>query len=241
MRASLHIAVLTLFALPAAAGTFRPPAGCEGYLTVQQRGCKVSNHYRCAADAPGDQWRIDFGVNGAYFQSRIDYETQWVESHESDGTIELLEPGARDPASFSELLATGHDSFDFSTMKSTGVRENVTGYDQLTGETVVIDGVRLQRTKYEVRATGDDGSLIWAAKGGEYIEANWRIFLSGVGMIDLGDGPLPQDFTPVEFAFPGEPGFMTTIPLYDCDAMTAGGSAPTPDVVPAAYAPEGAP
>lgn len=221
MRARLHIAVLALAAVPAAAGTFRPPEGCEGYVTVQSRSCKVSNHYRCAADTPGDQWRVDFGVNGAYFRSRIDYETQWVESHESDGTIDLLEPGARDPASFSELLATGRDTFEFSTLKSTGLRENVAGYDVLTGETVVIDGVSLRRTKYEVRATGDDGAMIWQARGGEYIHPEWRIFLSGAGVVDLGDGYLPQDFSPVEFAFPGEPGFMTTTPLYDCEAVTA--------------------
>ncbi|MDH3263755.1 MAG: hypothetical protein OEM24_07140 [Paracoccaceae bacterium] len=224
-----------LAALPAAAGTFQPPAGCEGYVTVQSRSCKVSNHYRCAGDARGDQWRVDFGVNGAYFRSRIDYETQWAESHESDGTIELLEPGARDPASFSELLATGRDSFDFSTMKSNGLRENVTGYDQLTGETVVIDGVALRRTKYDVRATRDDGSPIWQARGNEYIHPEWRTFLSGAGMVDLGDGYLPQDFSPVEFAFPGEPGFMTTIPLYDCEPMTARAPAIGEVIMPAAH------
>lgn len=221
MRARLLFAALALAAQPATAGTFQPPAGCEGYVTVQSRNCRVSNHYRCAGDTPGDQWRVDFGVNGAYFRSRIDYETQWMESHESDGTIDLLEPGARDPASFSELLATGRDTFDFSTLKTTGLRENITGYDQLTGETVVIDGVSLRRTKYEVRAVGDDGGLLWRARGNEYIHPEWRVFLSGAGMVDLGDGFLPQDFSPVEFAFPGEPGFMATIPRYDCEPTMA--------------------
>lgn len=221
MRALATLAALMLTALPAGAGTFTPPQGCEGYLTVQSRGCKVSHHYRCAADAAGDQWRADFGVNGLYFISRIDYEAQWVESHESNGSVDLLEPGAADPASFSELLSTGQDSYDFATMKNTGERENVRGYDKLTGESVVIDGVTLKRTKYEVRATRDDGSLVYAAKGNEYIHPEWRIFISGAGTVDLGDGPLPQDFSPVEFAFPGDPGFMTTTPLYECDAMTA--------------------
>ena len=214
-------ALLTFLAAPAAAGTFTPPPGCEGFLTVQTRSCKVSNHYRCASDMPGDQWRVDFGLNGPYFRSRIDHETQWVESHQSDGSIELLEEGAPDPASFSELLETGRDSFTFSTMNSDGVRRNVTGYDQLTGQSVTIDGVTLMRTKYDVRATYDDGSLIWHARGNEYIHPEWRMFLSGVAQMDLGTGFLPQDFTPVEFSFPGDPDFFTTIPRYDCEATVA--------------------
>jgi hypothetical protein len=206
---------------------------------VQTRSCKVSNHYRCAADAVGDQWRVDFGLNGAYFRSRIDYETQWVESHESDGTVDLLED-ARDPASFSELIATGRDSFDFTTVKSTGAREQVTGYDLLTGQTVTIDGVALGRTKYDVTVRGDDGGLLWQARGNEYVHPDWRIFLSGAGQVDLGQGFLPQDFTPVEFALPGEPGFMTTIPLYDCDVTTARAApspAAAPEAAPAAFRP----
>lgn len=218
--------------LPAAAGIFTPPEGCEGWLTVQMRSCKVSNHYRCAADTPGDQWRVDFGVNGAYFRSRIDYETQWVESHNSNGKIELLEPNPADPASFSELVATGRDSYDFSQMGSDGVRENVRGYDQLTGREVVIDGVTLLQTKYDARITFDDGTLAYHSRGNEYIHPEWRLFISGTGQVDLGEGFIPQDFTPVDFIFPGDPDFMTTVPLYDCDSMTASTEEP---VVRASY------
>lgn len=223
-RPGLRSALLTVscaLAGAASAGTFTPPGGCEGWLTVQTRSCKVSNHYRCDADAPGDQWRVDFGLNGAFFRSRIDYETQWMESHESDGTIDMLEPGAADPASFSELLATGRDSYDFSTIRSTGVRETVRGYDQLTGETVTIDGVALKQTKYEATATDDNGNLLWQSRGNEFAHPEWRLFFSGRGQTDLGEGFLPKDFTPVDFVFPGEQGFMSTTPLYDCETVTA--------------------
>ncbi|MCX7646363.1 MAG: hypothetical protein N2Z62_13860 [Rhodobacteraceae bacterium] len=232
--------------MPAAAGTFTPPPGCEAFLTVQTRSCKVSNHYTCAADAPGDQWRVDFGLNGPFFRSRIDREAQWVESHESDGTVDLLEPDPPDPASFSELLATGRDTFEFSTLKSNGIRENVKGYDQLTGQSVTIDGVTLMRTRYEVRATTDDGRMIWHARGNEYLHPEWRMFLSGAGQMDLGEGFLPQDFTPVEFIFPGEPDFLTTVPRYDCEAVTASAPPAAPSTaeatpVPASLGPEAAP
>ena len=227
--------VATLLTFPAAAGTFTPPAGCEGWMTVQMRNCKVSNHYRCAADAPGDTWRVDFGINGAYFRSKIDYETQWVESYNSDGTVEYLESGAPDPASFSELIETGRDTYEFSQISSNGVRQTVRGYDQLTGEEVTIDGVTLMRTKYDARVTYDDGTLAYHAQGNEFVHPEWRIFLSGTGQIDGGEGPIPQDFTPVEFAFPGDPGFMTTIPTYECEAVSVELEVPPAEVVPASY------
>ena len=226
-------AILLLSATSAHAGTFTPPEGCTPWLTVQMRSCKVSNHYTCEGDAEGDKWRVDFGANGAYFRSRIDYETQWVESHNSDGRVEMLEPNPADPASFTELVETGLDSYDFSQLGSDGIRENVQGYDRLTGVEVTVDGVTLKQTKYDARITYDDGTLAYHAQGNEYIHPEWRIFLSGNGQVITEEGadPIPQDFSPVEFIFPGEPEFMTTNPKYDCGAMTA--SLP---VVPASYA-----
>ncbi len=219
-------ALLSCLAAPAQSGTFTAPEGCEGWLTVQSRGCRVSNHYRCEAGRPGDTWRMDFGINGAFYRGRIDDETQWMESHHSDGAVEILLTPARDPAQFSELLATGLDSYDFSMQRSTGVRKIVRGYDRLTGEAVVIDSITLKRTKFEARAVDDNGQLIWDARGHEYIHPEWRVFFGGTGQTDLGEGWLPKDFSPVEFIFPGEEGFFDTIPKFDCDAVLAKASLP---------------
>jgi hypothetical protein len=72
---------LALLAAPVAGlGQLSPPEGCTTFMTVQARGCRVSNHYRCEADQQGDQWRADFDQEGIYFVSRIDAEAQWVES-----------------------------------------------------------------------------------------------------------------------------------------------------------------
>jgi hypothetical protein len=221
------VASFLALAVPADAGTFTPPAGCTGYLTVQMRGCVVSNLYRCEKDAPGDQWRADFNDAGPFFVSRIDSETQWVESYDlSPPEHEMLEPGAKDPASFSELLATGQDSFNFSTVTDDGVRRMMTGHDRLTGETVVIDGVSLKRTEYEITARAEDGSVLWQSQGHEYISPEWRVFFSGVGMWDGGDGAVPTDNTPMHFVLPGQPGFFTNQPVFDCDTTMS--ALPTP-------------
>ncbi|MES2540831.1 MAG: hypothetical protein V4583_09625, partial [Pseudomonadota bacterium] len=70
MRKFLILACLTTPAAPALAGTWDAPEGCEAYLTVQSKQCRVSHFYRCAADNPGDQWRADLDQEGPFFYSK---------------------------------------------------------------------------------------------------------------------------------------------------------------------------
>lgn len=212
-----------------AASTYTPPPGCTPEMTVQMLGCTVSNHYTCATDRPGDRWRADFGQNGMFFQSRINAEAEWVESFDfnPDGR-KVLEQSQRDPASFSELLSMGKDHYDFSTMADDGERQNVTGSDRLTGLSTVIDGVTLQETQYDAQAVHDDGSPAWHTRGHEFIDPVRRIFLSGRGEWRGAEGGdfLPFDSSPLNFAFPGDVGFMSTTPLFGCDEVLSQAASP---------------
>ena len=213
---------LMLAAGSAAAGTFTPPPGCTAEMSVQMLGCTVSNHYTCAADTPGDRWRADFGQNGMFFQSRINSEAEWVESFEfNPDSRKVLELPQRDAASFSDLLGKGEDRYDFSTLADDGERQNVTGFDRLTGVTVVIDGVTLQQTQYDAQAVHDDGTPAWHTKGKEFIDPQRRLFISGKGEWQgaAGGDFLPFDSSPLNFAFPGDAGFMSTTPLFGCDEV----------------------
>lgn len=204
----------------AAQDQFQLPEGCEAFVTIQMKGCEVAHHYICEGDAPGDQWRVDIGPNGPTFMSRIDDETQWVESFELFPTQrDYLEPGAKDPASFTELATTGYDSFDFSTMGDDGVRRNVKGYDRLTGKTIIIDDEPLLQTEYYAVTTRDDGSLIAESRGNEFISLKWRMFLSGQSWIKRPDEEFFRDGSPLEFIYPGEEGFLATRPKYECDSL----------------------
>lgn len=207
----------------ASGATFSPPAGCTGYLTVQSRGCRVSNHYRCTQDAPGDQWRADFDQEGMFFLSKTDRESQWIESYEMFPAVrQSLVPGPADPASFSDLL-NGADSYDFRLRRSNGENSHVTGYDRLTGRSQTIDGITLAETEFDFTETGEDGTVLRRARGNEYIHRDWRQFFSGPTMWEQPDGSqLPVDGSPVEFVQPGEAGFMSTEPLFDCDAVMSG-------------------
>lgn len=220
MRNAIFIAATLLAPSAVFAGSFTPPKGCTTSLTVQSRGCYVANYYTCEADPKGDQWRADFDQEGLFFLSRIDSETQWVESIELNPTVtQRLDPSPKDPASFSALLATGRDDFEFSLSKDNGEHSNVTGYDQLTGKTVTIDGITLEQTEYEYAETDDAGTLLRKSRGHEYISREWRRFFSGNSEWWDGTDWQPLIGEPVQFILPGEKGFAASQPLFDCDAQ----------------------
>jgi len=214
-------ALLILLAAPGAAfaGTFTPPPGCTGFLTVQSRGCRVSNHYICSQDTPGDQWRADFDQDGVYFVSRIDGEGQWLVTLDLVlGTQQTLAPSPRDPASFTELLG-GSDTYDFGLKMNDGSGSKVRGFDRLTGKTVVIDGVTLSETAFEYTETDLGGKMMHRSRGHEYISPKWRLFFSGPSEWDDGSGFALIDGSPVQFVLPGEKGFFSAEPLFDCNAV----------------------
>ena len=223
-RGLFALAALAALPAPVLAGTWTPPEGCEIFMTVQSKACRVSNHYTCAGDPPGDQWRADFDQEGPFFYSRINSEAEWVESFQGNPVSRsALAPGAEDPMSFSELIGSGVDTFAFSQTHDNGTQTHVAGMDRLTGKTVTIDGEVLEQTEFDFTETDDYGTVLRRARGNEYISRERRMFFAGPGETDLGDGLWrPIDGSPVEFSFPGDPGFAATQPIYDCDALTAG-------------------
>ena len=216
-------ATLTVLASPVSAqqtDVFRLPAGCTAYVTVQDRSCSVDHHFRCDADTTGHQRRVSFDEDGMTYLGQIDAETQWVQSfHARAGSTETLSANPTDPASLSELIATGVDTYDFVTMSDQYGPTHFKGTDRLTGKTVTIDGVDLSETTYEITATTPDGTVLWASDGTEYIHTDWRIFLSGAGSTTTRTDSFEKDDTPVEFIFPGEPGFLSTRPKHGCGVM----------------------
>lgn len=221
MKPAFLLCLTALTPLPAlAANQWAAPEGCQVFMTVQSKECRVSNHYRCAGDAPGDQWRADFDQEGIYFQSRINSEAEWVKSYELNPTTKQeLRPGALDPASFSDLLATGRDDFIFGLRRDTGEETDVSGFDRLTGKTWVIDGITLSETEYSYEESDTSGQVLRQSRGFEYIHPEWRLFFSGPSEWWDGTDWLPVDGSPVAFVFPGEPGFAATEPLSDCDPV----------------------
>jgi hypothetical protein len=184
--------------------------------------CTVSHHFTCSADPDGWQRRVDMDEEGITYAGAIDAETQWMESyHFLSGEREFLVPNPADPASFTELTASGRDSFDFLTSSPETGPTRFVGSDRLIGETVTIDGVTLDRSEYQITAYAPDGSVAWRSTGNEFVSRDWRMFLSGMSSIVVGDQVEETDDSPREFIFPDERGFLSVNPKYGCGAMDA--------------------
>ncbi|HRO13652.1 MAG TPA: hypothetical protein PLL33_01140 [Paracoccus sp. (in: a-proteobacteria)] len=213
--------VMALAGAPALAAEWKPPQGCRLEMTVQQRSCTVAQHYRCDADAPGDQRVSYFTREGEVYQSRIDAETRWMESTSLvSGITDRLEPGAADDASLKTLLATGSDDFDFWTVSDDGERLHHVGHDELTGETVEIDGVPLDLTRFELRTFAESGDLLIHRTGGQFVSRAQGRFYGGVeSAADWTGAAEETNDTPMRFVRPGQPGFGSTTPEYDCDVL----------------------
>lgn len=211
-------ALLALGPLPAVAQQgFALPAGCTGYVTVQMKSCTVSHHFTCTNDPEGLQRRVDLAEDGVTYFGAIDAETQWIESfHVRSGHSERLEDEPANRASFSALLADGVDTYDFSTLSDEIGPTRYVGQDSLTGETVEIDGVTLDRTQYTIMALDADGNEMWRSTGNEFISRDWRMFLSGTSTYVTPEDTYEVDNSPVEFVFPGEPGFLSANPKFGC-------------------------
>jgi len=218
MRAALALICL---AAPAAAqqtpSQFSLPVGCDAYLTVQTESCEVNHYFTCAADPADNQRRVSLDEQGMTYLGMIDRETQWVESfHVLSGHREALEDNPAERASLSDLIETGVDDFDFQTQSDEIGTTRYVGQDTLTGRQITIDGVTLDETTYDITAYDSAGNVVWEAEGREFISRNWRMFLSGSGTVTTPDGSYERTNKPVEFIYPGEPGFLSGSPKHGC-------------------------
>lgn len=211
----------TFSTLPGQAANFTPPAGCSLQMTVQNRGCTVSQYYRCDADPEGYQRSAIFGQDGLTHLSTIDAETRWIASESPmSGLGDNLVEEAEDHASFSGLLKDGRDEFDFWTLSSDGMRLHHQGHDILTGETVEVDGQPLERTRFQLTTRSENGEVLIERQGQQFISREFGRFFGGLETsTDWTGARRETNDSPVLFTFQGEAGFGDTTPQFDCDQL----------------------
>ncbi|MBQ2261948.1 MAG: hypothetical protein II336_11320 [Loktanella sp.] len=215
MRAVLIMALA--MATPAVAQqSFAAPDGCTGKLTVQHRNCVMVNVWTCEADAAGDQWIALIGQAGVFSVQRVDDQFQWMESYKVTGN-EMLQVPAPDPASLDELFANGLDTWDFTLDTDDGPERHV-GFDMLTGETFVIGDETLLETEFQGRTLDADGNEIYAGSGRQFVSETHRLFFLGQAWDDANPDQI-TDSSPVDFIYPGEDGFFSDKPRYECNVI----------------------
>src|SRR6056297_1931 len=233
-RAALLAAATFVVPAPVAAQDgprqFTVPDGCTAFLTVQSRSCMVSHHWTCEGDPDGTHWRVSLDSDGPFYLSFTDAEFRWLQSWElrNDIVSTIVEP-EDDPASMTEMLETGSDAMVF-TILSEGpggrLRRDYTGFDRLTGEVITVDGERLEVTEFAYQFDTSQG--VRRTEGNQFVHRDWRLFFGGLETTTAANGDTFEgNYSPMQFAEPGERGFLTTQPSYDCgEMMSAAPSTP---------------
>lgn len=214
-------AIMLLSATPTLAqDVFHPPNGCTGVLTIQNRNCMLTNLWQCEGDAPGQQWIALFNENGPYRVKQIDAEFQWLTTfYLNPAWVETMQLPAPDPESITELLANGVDTYDFTIVnEDTGTATRIRGYDRLTGDVTQINGVDLHHTEYQYDIVSADGNVTQTNSGRQFVSAAHRIFVLGEAWNSSNPEHI-RDSSPIEIIHPGETGFFSPHPKYECSMM----------------------
>lgn len=224
MRVLLFLVAFAMTPIAAQAGTFVTPKGCSAYLTVQMKSCEVSHYWTCAGDPEGDHWVMSIDGEGPSYLQYLDREFRWLQSYPQRTDVSrALISSETDANSLTELLETRRDDFDFrQTVSQNGKQiavEHITGYDQLNGTRVTIDGEPLLVTEFEIYVESDSGGAVVHTTGNQFVSERFRLFFQGRETETSGGEVFHYDDTPVLFVEPGEAGFLVDRPEFGCDAM----------------------
>lgn len=204
------------------APTFVVPSGCEAFLTVQSRQCSVAHYWTCEMEEPGLFWRVSVDANGPSYLSQSDQDYRWLQgfSLRHDSQSALISEA--DPADLDELFETGRDEMNFTLQQTeNGVtfEQTYEGYDAVSGVEVEIDGETLLLTEFAYEYETEDGTQ--RTSGNQFLSRDRRMFFGGVETTILPSGEsFESDRSPREFIEPGEPGFLSMVPLYDCGELS---------------------
>lgn len=204
---------------------FEVPEGCTAFLTVQSRSCLISHYWRCDADPEGTHWRATLDQDGAFYLNYSDAEFRWLRAYNlRSGSQDILIEPEEDPASITELLSTGRDTMVFSIREERpdGVfQRDYTGYDQVDGTTVEIDGRTLLVTEFAYQWQTEAGPR--STSGSQFVSEEMMLFFGGIETVTTPSGEVFEgNYSPVDFAGPGEEGFLSTDPQYDCEDIMSG-------------------
>jgi hypothetical protein len=196
--------------------TLAMPQGCAAWLTVQRASCSVAHLFTCGNDPEGYMRLITIDQGGGSFIVTVDADGQWIESNDMvTGAIERAVPEPPDPYSLNEFLTTGTDSFNFSMQDVNGTIIRYFGADVLTDRTTTIDGVELVITTGEMAGRGG-GLTRWSRTSSDFFSLEWGVGFAGTSNLVFDGAEQSFDDTPVQFDMPGDPGFLTTTPLFGC-------------------------
>lgn len=224
LRLGAAVMIVLLCASQASGGEISAPKGCTAYLTVQMKSCVVEHHWTCEGDPEGYRWQLTLDERGPRYLSLLDAEYRWIEAWpQRTGIHRQLVIPESDASSLTQLLETGYDTYDFDIRREQSGKalktEHVTGFDRLTGETAIIDGETLLITEFGFDSILEGEDTPVRVSGRQFISDRFKTFFSGREVEETAAGRSDYDLSPVKFYEPGEQGFMSDTPVFDCGAV----------------------
>ncbi len=204
---------------------FEPPHGCKPVITAQLRKCSVMNVWRCDENGSTFIWH-GFFTSGGVPQSLIKFSNDYGFHHSLIFGSQQFEMAIRPVASdwsLAELVETGSVEFNGQVLMRKPGDKMVAqrfGYSELSGEKAVIDGEQLTVFESFTTRTGPNGETVGSSSGKHYISERDSVTFPGKYYDVDSSGP-GYDRSPMQIIRPGEEGFFSRIPKYDCGEQTS--------------------
>ncbi len=220
----ISLGIMMGLASPAATQSFDVPAGCQGFLTVQQQVCRVKHYFTCEGDPEGHRHIHTHTADGLIQHMVIDSHFNWV-------LVDFVGHARRFEVpnnvvgndSLSILQRDGIYRFDDPLYDVMGDQRHAVrwiGANELTGQSRIIDGVQMLEVTHLSDFYDASGAIYAHYDAVQLLWPEYGLFLSW-SWVDQGSGEMLFD-RPIDLIFPGEPGFDQATPRYGCDALMSG-------------------
>ena len=190
------------------------PQGCTGFLTIQLENCSVLNHWRCERDPSGRYSVTKIDSDQTEIQQQVLEGLSLLEmtvvQHDQRITVDQI-----DLEEYHELLEKGADTYaSVLRYDDSGYHIALQGQNELTGKTVVIDGVDLLEVKSTSEFTHPSGQITRKTVM-QYIMPSGPLWVPD-RIMETGPDNVIAHLGPVDFVWPGQDGFMTRVPRFNC-------------------------
>jgi hypothetical protein len=224
LRHALLIGALTAPSLVLAETTILTrPAHCEAVMTVQKRGCVVETIFRCGQGAAMIWRNEEFDAEGPASVSHSTADYVGIEYAQADGSYGVISdpalsyaPHPRDV--IAKGTGTGRDS---GSIRLGSFRRPVDLLVALTHlpDPLILDGVRLDVFDLAAQMKFPDPMPIINGTGKAYYDPVTGVLFSAETRMDWPPSDDVPD-TPLRIILPGQPGFASTSPTFDCEQLS---------------------
>lgn len=202
------------------------PTNCVQQMTVQKRGCELVKIFECPSP-DGPVFRSeDYDSEGLDGVSLSDSSQNLILYSDSENQLRVAGGLVRSSAAPSDVVATGKGRADqdvelrlFGLTKPGRIEVDIV----LDPTPFMIDETSFRRLMGSVTITFPQPMPTFRGTSINYYHPDTNVMFEGeseLGPLGGGEDEIPN--SPAAVSFSGQPGFETTVPLFDCGQISSG-------------------